>query len=227
MITGLSTETFKNLQLNAGAFLADFEYSDIADADALKAALAEAIKDESKCLGATRGGGTFECTPEKRNIEADGKRYEFVGSTVFDSWTVRMTGTLLEVKPSNWKRVLAAADVTGEKGKQVIRVRTDLLPTDYIKKLVWVGDTSEGFILIALKNALNTSGATMTFTDKGEGTLPFEFHAHQDSVDDMSHAPFEIVHLEKTAEAIDGVLKETVAQVRDEEAEASGKTSKK
>lgn len=197
MTTGLSPTTFKRLQLNAGAFLIGFDYSSYEDAAALKAALVTALKDEKTTLGATRGGGTFEATPEVRNIEADGKRYEFIGSTVFDSWTVRMTGTLLEIKPENWQRVLAAADIEGEAtaAKRTIKIRTDLKADDYIKSLVWVGDTSEGFILINLKNALNTTGATLTFTDKNEGTLPFEFHAHQDSVEDMEHAPCEIVHL--------------------------------
>ena len=199
MITGLSNTTFKRLQLNAGAFLTGFDYGAASDAAQLRKALDEALADEARCLGATRGGGTFECTPEVRNIEADGKRYEFVGSTVFDSWTVRMTGTLLEIKPENWQRVIAAADVSGGAGRRTVRARTDLMPEDYIENLVWVGDTSEGYLMIALKNALNTSGATLTFTDKGEGTLPFEFHAHQDGVDDMEYAPFEIVHLEKSA----------------------------
>ena len=84
-ITAVRTETFKNLQLNAGAFLVNFDYASIESVDALKSAIATALVDKSKTLGATRGGGTFTATPEVRNIEADGKRYEFVGSTVFDS----------------------------------------------------------------------------------------------------------------------------------------------
>ena len=199
MTTGLSSKTFKRLQLNAGVFLKGFNHKSYQDLSALKAAIAEAIEDEGMRIGATRGGGTFECTPEVRNIEADGKRYEFIGSTVFDSWTVRLTGTMMEIVPENLSTVIAAADVTGEKGKRTIRARTDLLPTDYIDSLVWIGDTSEGYILIALKNALNTTGATLTFTDKGEGTLPFEFHAHQDSALDMEYAPFEIVYFEPKA----------------------------
>lgn len=205
MVTGLRSDTFEHLLLNAGAFLTGFEYKSITDAAALKTAVVAALKDATKTLGATRGGGTFECTPEVRNIEADGKRYEFVGSTVFDSWTVRMTGTLMEVIPENFKRVLSAADVTTDGAKRTITVRTDIMPGDYLENLVWVGDTSKGFVLIALKNALNTTGANLTFADKGEGTLPFEFHAHQSSVEDYDTAPFEIVYFddpasEKTAE---------------------------
>lgn len=200
-ITAVRTETFQNLQLNAGAFLVNFDYTGIEDIAALKTAIAEALKDESKTLGATRGGGTFNATPEVRNIEADGKRYEFIGSTVFDSWTIKLTGTLMEIIPENFARILAAADVTENSGKtmKTIKVRTDVKSTDFIDSLTWVGDTSRGAMMITLKNALNTTGATLTFTDKGEGTLPFEFTAHQSSVEETEYAPFEIVYLETAA----------------------------
>ena len=65
--------------------------------------------------------------------------------------------------------------------------------TDYIPRLCWVGDTSRGFVLIELTQALNLSGANFTFTDKGEGTLPFEFQAHLASGDDDGYAPFRIL----------------------------------
>ena len=200
-ITAVRTETFQNLQLNAGAFLVNFDYASIESVDALKAAIATALKDKSKTLGATRGGGTFTATPEVRNIEADGKRYEFVGSTVFDSWSIKLTGTLMEIIPENFSRILAAADVTENSGKNMktIKVRTDVKSTDFIDTLTWVGDTSRGAMMITIKNALNTTGATLTFTDKGEGTLPFEFTAHQSSVEDTEYAPFEIVYLENAA----------------------------
>lgn len=200
-ITAVRTETFQNLQLNAGAFLVNFDYASIESVDALKAAIATALEDKSKTLGATRGGGTFTATPEVRNIEADGKRYEFVGSTVFDSWSIKLTGTLMEIIPENFSRILAAADVTENSGKNMktIKVRTDVKSTDFIKTLTWVGDTSRGAMMITIKNALNTTGTTLTFTDKGEGTLPFEFTAHQSSVEDTEYAPFEIVYLENAA----------------------------
>lgn len=200
-ITAVRNETFKNLQLNAGAFLVNFDYASIESVDALKAAIATALKDKSKTLGATRGGGTFTATPEVRNIEADGKRYKFVGSTVFDSWSIKLTGTLMEIIPENFSRILAAADVTENSGHTVktIKVRTDLKSTDFIESLSWIGDTSRGAMMITIKNALNTTGATLTFTDKGEGTLPFEFNAHQSSVEDTEYAPFEIVYLENAA----------------------------
>lgn len=193
MVTGVRPETFQNLQLNAGAFLVDFDWENADTVEALKTALVAALKDGTKTLGATLGGGTFTLTPEVRQIEADGKRYEFIGSTVFDSWTVQMSGTLKEVTADNFKRILPTAVVDGEGAVRKIRVKTSLDENSYLEKLVWVGDTSKGFVLIELDNALNTVGATLTFADKGEGTLPFEFHAHQKSVEDMEYAPCRIV----------------------------------
>lgn len=200
MTTGLRPQTFDQLQLNAGIFLEGFSHDDVADAAALKTALAAFIAAGDGLLGATRGGGSFECTPETRTIEADGMRYPFKGATVNDMWTVKMTGTLLEITPDNFKRVLAAGEVETTGAKTTVKVRTEFRDEDYIEHLCWVGDTSKGFVLIELDNALNLTGATFTFTDKGEGTLPFEFQAHQASLEDQEYAPFRIVFFDEAGE---------------------------
>lgn len=196
MITAVRNKTFENLQLNAGAFLIGLDYSEATTTSALKTAIATALKDESKTLGATRGGGTFQAVPEVRQIEADGKRYEFIGSTVYDSWSVKMTGTLIEIVPGNIQRILATADVLKSGEVTTIKVRSDVKTSDYIPSLTWVGDTSKGLMLINLSNALNTTGMNFTITDKGEGTMPFEFTAHQSDVETSDYAPFEIIYLE-------------------------------
>ena len=164
---------------------------------ALKTAIAEALKSYDTTVGATRGGCTFSAVPTMRQIEADGKRYEFIGSEVIDSWSIKLTGTLIEIVPGNIVRVLATGDATDNQGKTVttVKTRTALKDTDYIKSVTWVGDTSKGAMMITLYNALNVSGATLTINDKGEGTLPFEFTAHQSDVEQTEYAPYEIVYL--------------------------------
>lgn len=196
-ITAVRNETFKNLQLNSGAVLVNFDYSTITDMAALKTAIAEALKSYDTTVGATRGGCTFSAVPTMRQIEADGKRYEFVGSNVIDKWAVKLTGTLIEIVPGNITRVLATGEATENEGKTIttIKTRTALKDTDYIESVTWVGDTSKGAMMITLFNALNTSGATMTINDNGEGTLPFEFVAHQINVEQTEYAPYEIVYL--------------------------------
>lgn len=201
MTTGLRASTFENLQLNAGMFLANFDYSTATDAASLGALLkTEREKTSGSALiGATRGGGTFVCTPNTRSIEADGKREEWKGSSVNDGWTIKLTTTLLEINADNLKRSFGTADVTDTEKKHTIKIRTDIKDADYIESLVWVGDTSKGYMLIAIKNALNTAGATLTWTDKGEGTIPVEFTAHQDGLGTDGYAPCEVIFFDPAA----------------------------
>lgn len=199
MTTGLTPNTFQHLQLNAGVFLKNFDYSTAKDKASLKTALASAIESGETCLGATRGGGSFEYTPTTRQIDADGMRDPIVGSTVVDSRTVKLKTTLLEATPENFAAALMCAEVTENGGMTTLKVRRDLQDSDYIPSLCWVGDTSRGYVLINLQNALNLIGATFTFTDKGEGTLPVEFQAHHASLEDQEYAPFEIVFFDEAA----------------------------
>lgn len=196
MLTGIHNETFNNLQLNAGAFVRDFDYTQYKDKAALKTAFAALLETGEGLLGMTRGGGTFQCTPTLRNIEGDGLRSPFVGGTVNDGWTVKLTGTLLEITPENFAAAMMCADKPETSGNATaIKLRTAIKREDYIPKICWIGDTSQGYMLIELQNALNVTGANFTFTDKGEGTLPFEFQAHQANATNQDYAPCTVVFL--------------------------------
>jgi len=61
--SGYTEKTAENLLLDAGAFFIDFDI----ETDTFETAVAD-----GKLLGATRGGGSFEATPEIRSIEVDG-----------------------------------------------------------------------------------------------------------------------------------------------------------
>lgn len=200
MTTGIHSATFTNLQLNAGAFIRSLDHSKLTTVDALKADIAERLESGEGLLGMTQGGGTFVAQPTIRNIEGDGLRAPFVGGVVNDGWTVKLTGTMKEITPENFKMALLSADVETEDKKTTITARTAIKEDDYIDSLCWVGDTPMGFIVIALENVLNTVGATMTFTDKGEGTIPFEMHAHHSDPVDQDKAPFEIIFLTSATE---------------------------
>jgi hypothetical protein len=203
-ITPVRPQTFENLQLNAGAVVKNFNVSTYTDYSTLKEALFAAVKDSTKALGATRGGGTFTATPTMRSIEADGKRYEFKGSTVIDAWDIKLTATLMEITPDNFTLSLGTAEKAEDKTftvgkKTTIKLRTSIKDEDYIQNLVWFGDTSKGFVAIALDNALNNTGVTLTFSDKGEGTIPVEFHAYQDTVENNEYAPCAIYFFDEAA----------------------------
>ena len=195
MTSPIRSEAFENLQLNAGIFLVGFDHSSITDSAALKTAIKTAIADDTKILGVTRGGGSFTVTRETRTPEVDGIRYAFKGADFIDSADAYLSGTLLEVTPDNFKRLLGTGDATTSGKKTTITFHTAVdKDTDYIDKLAWVGDIADGrMVLIELDNAFNTQDFSLTFTDKGEGTMTFEFHARQADVADYDNAPFRVV----------------------------------
>lgn len=191
----IRSEAFQNLQLNAGCFLVDFAHDSITDATALKTAIKAALSDMTKILGVTRGGGTFTVTREIRTPEVDGMRYAFKGADFVDSADAYLSGTLLEVVAQNFKRLLGTGDATTSGKKTTVTMHTAIdADNDYIDHLCWVGDLADGrAVLIELDNAFNTSDFSLTFTDKGEGTMTFEFHARQANVDDYDNAPFRVI----------------------------------
>ena len=148
--TGLRPETFKRLQLNAGILLKDFTYSSATDAAALATLIKTAKESGTTLLGATRGGGTFTCTPETRDLEADGERNAFVGSTIFDGWEIKLSTTLLEITPGNLAMALPGASVADDTGG---KVHTLTLTNDHIESIV--------------AEVASLSGALNTITDNG------------------------------------------------------------
>lgn len=191
----IRSAAFDNLQLNAGIFLVNYDYSSITDSTALKTAIATAIATPSNILGVTRGGGSFTVTRETRTPEVDGMRYAFKGADFVDSADAYLSGTLLEVTPANWKLLLGTGDISTSGKKTTLTMHTAVnKSTDYITHLAWVGDIADGrTVLIELDNAFNTQDFSFTFTDKGEGTFTFEFHARQADVNDYDNAPFRVV----------------------------------
>lgn len=198
MLTALRAEAYNNVQTNAGVFLIGVDPAKFETLDAFNEAVAEAIVGDN-CLGATRGGGSFNVTKDTRVIEADGRRFGFKGDKVVDSIDAMLSTTLLEVTPENLERAIAAADIVEGTWHKKIAPRTNYKDEDYIPVLTWVGDTNKGFIAIVLYNALNTADLNYTITDKGEGTLPVEFHAHQEKVSDYDTPPFMVYSIERPA----------------------------
>ena len=113
----------------------------------------------------------------------------------------RLSSTTVEVNPLNWQRFFGSADLdTTIATKTKLKVRTAIDPdTDYLDSVCWVGDLADGrTVLIELYNALNTADFDFTFKDKGEGSMPYEFHAYQGDVLDYDEAPFAVWFFEKT-----------------------------
>ncbi len=195
---------FENLQLNAGIFLVNFNYSSIANAAALKTAVQGVLTNGTlgtDYLGMTRGGGTFTITRAVRTPEVDGRRYAFKGDKFVDSMDGFLSTTLIEVTDAVINRVMSTSDIATSGLKKTITFHTAIdVNTDYIDHLCWVGDMADGrFVLIEIDNAFNTNDFVFTFADKNEGTLPVEFHAHQGDVLDYDTLPCRIVFFDQAS----------------------------
>ena len=201
LTTALRADTFDNLQLNAGVFLKNFTLSGTGaptTVATLKTAIATAIGN-GNTLGATRGGGSFNVTRERRTPDIDGLRYPFVGGEFIDSSDAYLSTTLVEATPENFALALGSVEKTTSGSVTTIKMNTAIDDADYLTNLVWVGDLADGrLVCIELLNALNTADLQFTFTDKNEGTMGVEFHAHQAEVDDYDQAPFQVIFFAAT-----------------------------
>lgn len=184
--TKIPTDTFKNLQLNAGVLLKSFDV----DTQTLAA---------DSIVGATSGGVSFTAVPSFIDFgeDIDNCPKNMKEMKKLDSWEAKMSGTFASVSKSLAKTLVGAADLSGSK----ITPRNDLADADFTD-LWWVGDYSEvnedgtstgkaGFIAIHLLNALSTGGFSIQSSDKGKGQFEFEFTGHY-SMEDQDKVPFEV-----------------------------------
>ena len=184
--TKIPTDTFKNLQLNAGVLLKSFDV----DTQTMAA---------DSIVGATSGGVSFTAVPSFIDFgeDIDNCPKNMKEMKKLDSWEAKMSGTFASVSKSLAKTLVGAADLSGSK----ITPRNDLAAADF-SDLWWVGDYSEvnedgtstgkaGFIAIHLLNSLSTGGFSIQSSDKGKGQFEFEFTGHY-SMEDQDKVPFEV-----------------------------------
>ena len=179
MKTGLTERTITNLQLNAGVLLKTYTKGEDIDADDI--------------IGATRGGGSFTAVPTVHQVAVDGAPTYVKGLERVDDWVVTLNVTMVECNPDAVKMAFgvgATLDDTSTADAKITAKNT-VATADY-SDVYWVGDLSNGQnVVIKLKNALNTGGFNLTFSDRGEGTYALALIAHY-SVTDLENAPFEI-----------------------------------
>lgn len=189
--TRIPTDTFENLQINAGMLATGFDVA------------TEEIPENGQ-LAATTGGISFNSNPQWGNI-AEGvdniktSPKEFMRITSYDP---TLSGTFIAINPELCKKLCGAAKMTapatGGKGKAYkITPSYDIAVSDFFD-LWFIGDYSSdnseasgGFIAIHLLNALNTTGFQLQTEDKGKGQFSFEFHGHE-SISNPDTVPFEI-----------------------------------
>lgn len=191
--TKIPTNTFQNIQLNAGVLLSSFTPS-------------EAAVTDSAILGATSGGVNFTATPSFVDFgeDIDNCPKNMKELKKLDNWDINMSGTFITVSAATAARLVGAGSVDGTDSTKVVP-RNDLLDSDFTD-LWWVGDYSDkngasngGFVAIHMMNTLSTGGFQIQSGDKSKGTFAFTFTAHYSNAA-QDTVPFEVYVKAGTAE---------------------------
>lgn len=181
--TQIPTDTFKNLQMNAGILLDEFT---------------PATGVIGNIIGATSGGVNFTATPEFSDYgeDIDNCPKNMLELKKLTKWEAKMSGTFVALTATTAKTLIGAADVDSADATHIIP-RNDILESDF-KDIWWVGDysnlngdTNGGFCAVHLMNALSTGGFQIQSGDKTKGTFGFEFTGHY-SMAEQDRVPFEI-----------------------------------
>ena len=189
--TQIPTNTFKELQLNAGILTSSFT-------PATGTVAADDI------LGATSGGISFTAKPTFIDLgdDIDNCPKNMKELKKLQSWDeINMSGTYLTVNTARAKSLLAAADIDiGDATK--VTPRNDVAPADF--EGIWLiadySDKNGGFLAIHMMNALSTGGFRLQSSDKAKGQFAFEYTAHY-SMTAPDTVPFEMYIKAGTAEA--------------------------
>ena len=189
LFSGITTNTPKHLQLDAGCFFKNYNPA----SDTPQSASA-------KLIGATAGGGSFSAVPTIRQIEIDGKRGAVKGLETIDDWVVTMTANVKEITADVLKLALAtgassAYTTSASAPYTKVVASSELADAHYIENITWIGRLSgtQNPIMIVIKNALATNGLTLTVADKAEGVIPVTLTGHY-TISDMETPPFEIYY---------------------------------
>lgn len=194
VLNGFSADTPQNLQLDAGVFLKNVDLESATTDALLRTALEAAMIDKTKKIGATSGGGSFSVTPEFMNIaeNLDGARMKIKGLMRITNVEVMLTTTIKEITKDNLALSMAATTVSVQNGS-LLKPRFNLELTDYLENIVWVGTMtgSDNLLVIVMENVLNTSGMTISFEDKGTGSIEVQFEPFVDLAD-MENIPVKL-----------------------------------
>lgn len=158
--TKVSATAFKNMPINAGVLLNDFNPASPTVAD-------------SAIICATTGGITAECKANVTDLgdDVDNCQKNTVELMEIEDYDCTLSFTALETTPEVIRMALGAADISGNSIKARTTFNTDAESGDF--KTVWlVGDLiGGGFFAIKLANAISTGGLSIKTTDKGKGNV--------------------------------------------------------
>ena len=181
--TKIPADTFKQLQMNAGILVDDFDPT---------------TGTIGNLIGATTGGIQFTDQMSWKDLgdDVDNAPKNMKELKILESHAVTMSGTFVSVTAATAKMLVGAGDVDASDATHIVP-RNDVIAADF-GTVWWIGDYSDqntgsnaGFLAVKLFNALNTGGFQIQSTDKEKGQFAFSFEGHY-SMDAQDTVPYEI-----------------------------------
>lgn len=198
MFKKIKPTTFEELTMNVFMLLSEF---DPATFD-----FSTGISGE-KILASTTGGVTFADETEYTDLgeDIDNCPKNCMELKYKEDGNVHISGNLVTLTPEIAVMLVGSATTTDVTGTGITGKRKKIVPnasiseTDFTTELWGITDYGNGGILaIKMKRVLNTSGFSISTTDKAKGQIAFDFTCHK-TIDDETDAPYELYILEPTA----------------------------
>jgi hypothetical protein len=144
----------------------------------------------STILASTTGGGTFTDAPEYTDFgeDIDNCPKNCMELKHKEDGEITLSGNLVTLNKQLVKMLIGAASIEGNK----ITPEKDLELSHFITELWGLADYGNGGLLaIKMKRVLNTSGFSVSTTDKSKAQLAFTFTCHK-TIENQDVPPYEV-----------------------------------
>lgn len=152
----------------------------------------------STIIASTTGGVTFADTPEYTDFgdDIDNCPKNTMELKYKEDGEVKLSGNLVTVNAAMVKMLIGAATIIGNK----ITPKTDLSTSDFTTLWGLADYGNGGLIAIKMKRVLNTSGFSVSTTDKNKAQFAFEFTCHK-TIENLTDESYEVYILEPAVSA--------------------------
>lgn len=189
MFKKIKPTTFDELTMNVFMLLSEF--------DPATFSFSTGINGE-KILASTTGGVSFSDSTNYTDLgeNIDNCPKNTMELKYKEDGEVTMTGNLVTLTPEIATMLVGAATTTnvtgtGIAGKKIVP-NASISESDFTNELWGITDHGDGGLLaIKMKRVLNTSGFSISTTDKEKGQIAFTFTCHK-TIDDETDAPYEM-----------------------------------
>lgn len=173
MLDSMHPLTHEHLQLGEGVLLRGISPEALQSAGDPGAVLAEAMRDASRLIGATKEGCVFRCVPKLLDA-TKGARTPSEGELLTGCWDVSLSGTLLEITPENAAMLLNVPPAAAG------ALQPAPAPVPHPAETVcWVGTMGSGLLAILLEAPVSVGGLCFRAGHSSLGEMPFTLRAQK------------------------------------------------